>query len=98
MVTCYETNENGTIVKLEDDACAAVEGLKKPESEETCVVGTDCSVYDWISTPWSGCAAEEGSPSVCGAGMFKNKGNGNRYNFEKIVHPTLSFVDLFVKM
>ena len=36
LVTCYETNENGTIVKLEDEECSNLEELKKPEEEEEC--------------------------------------------------------------
>ena len=72
-VTCYEKNENGTIVKLEDDACTAVEDLEEPEAEEECSAEKECETYDWITTPWVGCKDEgegEASPSVCGLGML----------------------------
>ena len=72
LVTCYEKNENGTIVKLEDDECSAIEELKKPEEEEECKAETECETYDWITTPWVGCSEdEEGeeSPEICGKGV-----------------------------
>merc|ERR1712126_81551 len=59
----------GTIVKLEDDACTAVEDLEEPEAEEECSAEKECETYDWITTPCVGCKDEgegEASPTVCG--------------------------------
>ena len=72
-VTCFEKNENGTIVKLEDEECTAIEDLEEPEAEEECEVEKECETYDWITTPWVGCQDEgegEASPLVCGLGML----------------------------
>ena len=72
LVTCYEKNENDTIVKLEDDECSAVEGLTKPEEEKECMAEKVCETYDWITTPWVGCSDEEednASPAACGLGI-----------------------------
>ena len=76
LVTCYEKNENGTIAKLGDDECAAVEGLTKPDEEEECKAEKECETYDWITTPWVGCSNDEdveGSPAVCGIGIVTIK-------------------------
>ena len=76
LVICYEKNENDTIVKLEDDACSAVEGLTKPEEEEECTAEKVCETYNWITTPWVGCSnkgdIDEG-PDACGLGIFITK-------------------------
>ena len=72
LVTCYEKNENDTIVKLEDDECASVEGLTKPEEEEECSAPKKCETYNWITTPWVGCSDGEDTdptPTACGLGM-----------------------------
>ena len=69
LISCYETNENGTIVKLEDEECSNQEELKKPEEEEECEAETECQTYDWISTLWSGCGDEEEGEAICGAGI-----------------------------
>merc|ERR1712226_426775 len=69
VVTCYEKNENDTIVKLEDEQCIAVEDLIRPEDEEQCTADKKCETYNWITTPWAGCSdgeEGEGSPTVCG--------------------------------
>ena len=58
-------------MKLEDDACTAVEDLEEPEAEEECSAEKECETYDWITTPWVGCqdeGEEEASPPVCGLG------------------------------
>ena len=76
VVTCYEKNENDTIVKLEDEQCIAVEDLMRPEDEEKCTADKKCETYNWITTPWAGCSdgeEGEGSPAVCGLGaIFSN--------------------------
>ena len=72
-MTCYEKNENDTIVKLEDEQCIAVEDLIRPEDEEQCTADKKCETYNWITTPWAGCSdgeEGEGSPTVCGLGMI----------------------------
>jgi hypothetical protein len=59
-------------VKLEDDACSAVEGLTKLEEEEECTAEKVCETYDWITTPWVGCSDEgdnNESPDACGLGI-----------------------------
>ena len=73
VVTCFEKNENDTIVKLEDEQCIAVEDLIKPEDEEQCTADKKCETYNWITTPWAGCGEgeeDEGSPAVCGLGTI----------------------------
>ena len=72
-MTCYEKNENDTIVKLEDEQCIAVEDLIRPEDEEQCTADKKCETYNWITTSWAGCSdgeEGEGSPTVCGLGMI----------------------------
>ena len=87
VVTCYEKNENDTIVKLEDEQCIAVEDLIRPEDEEQCTADKKCETYNWITTPWAGCSdgeEGEGSPTVCGLGTIRNK-NAFRYGVKILV-------------
>ena len=77
-MTCYEKNENDTIVKLEDEQCIAVEDLIRPEDEEQCTADKKCETYNWITTTWAGCSdgeEGEGSPTVCGLGTIFSRNN-----------------------